>query len=206
MPENLAGQVPYMVSLAELINSKEKSCGLFVFDCILNGFGEILPLSEVFQFEIFEIIDDLINQNRNHNKHDSLIAEILLKAYLKFSMFEENQEYTFDETKEVKHEISSVAKLLKAQTNDFWELQKHFIIKELKGSKTEILEALPLIGEFCIKEAVPHIKELLNNEDEVVICEALSSLKQLNELAKEDVDSVSAKIHNPNIKAIIDNL
>lgn len=206
MPENLAGQVPYMVSLAELINSKEKSCGLFVFDCILNGFGEILPLSEIFQFEIFEIIDDLINQNKNHNKHDSLIAEILLKAYLKFSMFEENQEYTFDETKEVKHEISSVAKLLKAQTNDFWELQKHFIIKELKGSKTEILEALPLIGEFCIKEAVPHIKELLNNEDEVVICEALSSLKQLNELTKEDVDSVSAKIHNPNIKAIIDNL
>lgn len=206
MPENLAGQVPYMISLVELINSKNEEDGLHIFDHILNGFGEILPLSEVFQFEIFEITDNLIEKNKEQNKFESLIAEILLKAHMKFLMFEENQEYTFDETKEVKHEISSIAKLLKAQNKEYWDLQKHFILKELNASKTEILEALPIIAEFNIAEAIPQIKELLNYEDEVVICEALSTLKKLNVLEKNDIEPIISKIKNPNIKAIIENL
>jgi hypothetical protein len=51
MPENMAGQIPYMISLCELINSKDKKDGLYIFEYIINGLGEILPLSDIFQFE-----------------------------------------------------------------------------------------------------------------------------------------------------------
>lgn len=206
MPENMAGQVPYMVSLCELINSKDKKDGLFVFECILNGLGEILPLSDIFQFETYEIIECLIQSNKEQNEFSSFISEILLKAYLKFSMFEENQEYTFDETKDVKHEISSIFKLLKGQTTDFWIKQKQFVLEQLKGDSSQILEILPLIIEFNLSDAVPLLLQLVDNQDERVVCEVLCALKTFNALANIDLDLIIEKIENPNIKAIIANL
>lgn len=206
MQENLAGQVPYMVSLCELINSKDKKDGLFVFECILNGLGEILPLADIFQFEIFEIIESLIKINSSSNDFSSQIAEILLKAYSTFTMFDENQEYTFDETKEVKQEIISVTNLLKSQSDDFWQKQKEFVLEQLKGDSSQVLLLLPLLIEFNLKEAVPSLLGLVNNQDERVVCEVLCTLKTFNALTDIDLDSIVEKIENPNIKAIIANL
>ena len=206
MPENMAGQIPYMVSLCELINSKDKNDGLYVFECILNGLGEILPLSDIFQFETYEILECLINLNKEDNEFSSFVAEILLKAYLKFSMFEENQEYTFDETKDVKNEISSIFKLLKGQSTEFWAKQKEFVLEQLKGDSSQILEILPLIIELNLVSAVPSLLQLVDNQDERVVCEVLCALKNFNSLSGIDIDAIIEKIENTNIKAIISNL
>lgn len=206
MPENMAGQIPYMASLCELINSKEKENALYVFECIINGLGEILPLADIFQFETYEILQFLINTNNVANEFSSQVAEILLKAYSKFSMFEENQEYTFDETKEVKQEIASIYNILKSQSEEFWKNQKSFVLGQLKGDSSQILELLPLIIEYNLLDAIPSLLELVNNTDERVVCEVLCTLKNFNALADIDLDSIIAKIENPNIKAVISNL
>ncbi|MBQ9246783.1 HEAT repeat domain-containing protein [bacterium] len=207
MPENIAGQIPYMESLVSLLNSKYKSEALNTIDYILSGLGEILPLADIFQFELYEVINILINENNKQNEYSGKIAEILLNAYSKFNMFCENQEYVFDEDKDTKYEISAVWKLLQSQNSEFWNKQKEYIAAELSSdSKNRILSALHVISEFNISLLVPQIKALLQSNDEIILCEALTSLKQLNSLDSQDIETTLNRIQNPNIKAIIENL
>lgn len=207
MPENIAGQIPYMESLFTLLKSKYKEDALIVIDNIILGLGEILPLSDIFQFELYEVINFLINENKNNNEYSGKISEILLSAYLKFSMFAENQEYIFDEDKETKREVASIWKLLQAQNTEFWTKQKEFLNSELESSEDRIISALRIISEFKINSNSEKIKTLINNtQNEIIICEALTTLKQLNSLSDIDFNKILDKVKNPNIKAIIENI
>ena len=206
MPENIAGQVPYMVSVCELLNSNQLENALVVLDNILSGLGEILPLSDIFQFELFESVEFLMKKNIQQNNLSGKIAEILLKAYSKFRLFTENPEYIFDEDKDTKYEISSIYKLMQSFGGDFWKKQKQFILAELESSDDRVIEALPVIVEFNLKEAAEGIKKLLERENEIIVCEALSTLKQIDCLDGVDISAVSSKIKNDNIKAVIENL
>lgn len=206
MPENIAGQVPYMVSVCELLNSNQLENALFVLDNIFSGLGEILPLSDIFQFELFEAIEFLMNKNRQEHILSGKIAEVLLKAYSKFKLFTENPEYIFDEDKDTKYEISSIYKLMQSFGAEFWKKQKEFMLAELESSDDRVLEALSIVVEFNLKEAADSIKKLLERESEIVLCEALSTLKQINAIDGIDIDLISSKIKNDNIKAVIENL
>ena len=206
MPENIAGQIPYMESLLNLLTSKYKEDTLIVIDNIISGLGEILPLSDIFQFQMYEVVETLINENKQKNDYSGKISEILLSAYAKFNMFCENQEYVFDEDKDTKYEISSVWKLLQCQNSEFWNFQKKYIKDELLYSEDRVIAALHVISEFKLTDTVSDVKSLINSNSEIVICEALTTLKQLNALGDINLEQVSNKIENPNIKAIIENL
>ena len=204
MPENIAGQIPYMVDFIELFKSEFKQDAYIVLDNILDGLGEILPVSDVFQFELYEILEQFINKPESNDK--GVIAKILLKAYSKFKLFIENQEYIFDETKETKQEINAIFNLLQAQNKDFWANQKQYLVEELKQNKEEILSILPVVGDYKIVEAISIIKENLNIDNEIILCEELSTLKQLDALKDIDTKSIAQNITNSNIKAIIESL
>ncbi len=205
LAENIAGQIYYAVNLLELLSSSEVDA-LDIIDNIFSGLGEILPVSDIFQAQLFDVIDFLINKNKTENLLASKIAQVLLKALMKFRLFCENQEYIFDEDKDTKYEVASIYKLLQSAGSDFWNLQKELVINQLSKSKCEILSVLPVISEFHITNAGKKIRELLNCNDEIVICEALSALKHLDIIDKSDVDFALSKVSNPNIKAIIENL
>lgn len=205
MPENIAGQIPYMVSLLKLLKTNEADA-LDVIDNILSGLGEILPLEDIFQFELYEIFEYLLNKNSSDNKYCGKIAEILLKGLVKFKLFCENSEYIFDENKETKYEISSIFKLFQSKGSDFWNNQKKLIITELSGAKNSILAVLPLIVEFNLLDAVEEVKKLTKSNDEIVICEAVSTLKNLNKLNEVDLDTITDKISNEHIKAYLISL
>ena len=206
MPENIAGQIPYMMSVCELLNSNKIENALLVLDNIFSGLGEILPLSDIFQFELFEAVEFLMKKNSQENDFSGKIAEILLKALAKFKLFTENPEYIFDEDKDTKYEISSIYKLMQSFGGDFWRKQKHFILAELESSDDRVIEALSIVVEFNLTEAADSIKKLLERESEIVVCEALSTLKQIGCLDGIDINAVSSKIKNDNIKAVIENL
>ena len=206
MPENIAGQIPYMISVCELLNSNKIENALLVLDNILSGLGEILPLADIFQFELFEAVEFLMKKNSQENDFSGKIAEILLKALAKFRLFTENPEYIFDEDKDTKYEISSIYKLMQSFGGDFWKKQKHFILAELESSDDRVIEALSIVVEFNLAEAADSIKKLLERESEIVVCEALSTLKQIDCLDDVDISAVSSKIKNDNIKAVIENL
>ncbi len=204
MAENIAGQIPYCISLKSLLEA-DLSDALDIIDNILTGFGEILPLADIFQFEMYDCLEILINKNKIDNEFSSKIAQVLLKSLIKFKLFFDNQEYVFDENKDTKYEINSVFKLLQSQNNEFWNKQKEFAVAQLNKSKADILSILPVISELKITGVIGEIKNLLKSDDEIIICEAVSTLKQLNALDETDKISALSKVSNPNIKAIIEN-
>ena len=208
MPENIAGQIPYAESMMRLLESEQtKDSTLTALSYIISGFGEILPLSDIFQFELFDLAEYLIDINKQENAFAGKISVLLLKMYSKFLLFTENQEYVFDETQEVKYEVNAVYKLLKSQSESFWNSQKKFVISELDKDKERKLQALAVISEFSINSAYDTIKDIINSDnDEIILYESLSALKSLNGLSSDDITIVIPKIHNPNIKAIIENL
>ena len=55
MSENIAGEIPYLESLLTLVQTK-KEPALMCLENILSGLGEILPLNQVFNFELYDIL------------------------------------------------------------------------------------------------------------------------------------------------------
>ena len=208
MPENIAGQIPYAESILALIeNQQTKEDALSTVFFILSGLGEILPVSDVFQFELFDIAQYLILTNKSANSSCGKISVILLKMYSKFLLFTENQEYIFDESNDVKYEVNAIYKLLKAQNESFWNLQKEFVLSELEKDRESILQALGVITECSILSAYQTLIKIINtSDDEIILYEALSALKSIKKLTSNEVEAVSSKIKNTNIKAIIDNM
>lgn len=203
MPENIAGEIPYLVSLLTLVKDK-KGHALSCLSNILSGLGEILPLNQIFNFEIYEVLAYLISDNQQNK--NSQAAAVLLGAFSKFDILANNDEYTFDEDKSTKQEIQEIFKLLKNQQEYFWNAQKKLVLNELSASKTRAEDALNVISEFKIFEAKEKLLELLHSDNEIIICETAATLKQLNLLGEASKDSILSKIHDENKKAIIENL
>ena len=207
MPENIAGEIPYIANLCSLFSQEEHRKNMLItFDNILSGLGEILPLSQIFQFELFETTEMLIEANKSEHKYRSKIAQILLKEKSKIKMFCENEEYIFDEDKNTKQELCAVQKLLQAQPKTFWEEEKQEVLKELDHCKHRIVAAIEVIIDYKLTSAAPKLKELLlTHENEIVVCKCAEALSEFNMLSDIDKNTVLNKIQNENIKAIIEN-
>ncbi len=205
MPENISGEIPYIASLKAMLNTDNKKNVLITLDNILSGLGEILPLSQIFDFELYEIFEELIKINQKENHYHSKISEILLKAVIKFEILANNDEYNFDEDQNTKNELKSIFKLLKDQPQKFWDEQKTSITKELSHCPHRIIAALQVIKDLKLKNATESIKKLLNHESEIVVCEAAATLFEMNELKNINISDILEKIKNENIKAIIEN-
>lgn len=207
MSENIAGEIPYIQSLMELLTTYEnKSQVLLCVDNILSGLGEILPLNQIFCFELFEVLSFLIDYNVKNK--DSQAAGILLKALSKFEMLSENEEYTFDEDKNTKQEISEIYNLLKNQQEYFWNAQKNLVKNELKSDipAYRISSALRVIAEYNLTQAAEEVKALLSSDNEIIVCEAVITLKHLNMLEGINKEEILNKVKDENKKALIQSL
>lgn len=207
MSENIAGEIPYIQSIMELLTTyDDKSLVLLCVDNILSGLGEILPLNQIFCFELFEVLSFLIEYNIKNK--DSQAAAILLKALSKFEMLNENEEYTFDEDKNTKQEINEIYNLLKNQQEYFWNAQKNLVKNELNPSlpNYRTSSALRVIAEYNLTQAAEEVKSLLNSENEILLCEAVIALKNLSMLDGINKDEIIGKVKDENKKALIQSL
>lgn len=207
MSENIAGEIPYIQSIMELLTTyDDKSLVLLCVDNILSGLGEILPLNQIFCFELFEVLSFLIEYNIKNK--DSQAAAILLKALSKFEMLNENEEYTFDEDKNTKQEINEIYNLLKNQQEYFWNAQKNLVKNELNPSlpNYRTSSALRVIAEYNLTQAADEVKSLLNSENEILLCEAVIALKNLSMLDGINKDEIIGKVKDENKKALIQSL
>ena len=206
MSENIAGEIPYLQSLLELLEDDITSA-LTCIDNILSGLGEILPLNQIFYFEMFDVLSYLISYNAQNKNPQA--AVVLLKALSKFEMLNENDEYTFDEDKNTKQEISEIYEILKKQQEYFWNAQKKLAVLEISEDNTSdgrIISALRVISEYNLTTAEENIKTLLNSQNEILICEAVSALKQINKLDNINKESILSKVTDENKKAIINSM
>ena len=203
MSENIAGEIPYLESLLTLVQTK-KEPALMCLENILSGFGEILPLNQIFNFEMYDVLSFLITDNQQNKNPQT--AVVLLSALAKFDILANNEEYTFDEDKSTKQEVQDIYNLLKNQQEYFWNAQKRLAVQELQSAPLRVSSALQMICEFKIKDAKEEVKKLLDSDNEIIVCEAAAALKQLDALAGIDKVEILSKIKDENKKAIIESL
>ena len=212
MPENIAGQIPYSISLYQLLekNSEYAENALETVYYIVSGLGEILPLSDIFQFELYKISDKLINWNSAENTLSKETALVLLTMLSKFKLLLSNDEYLFDEDKNTKQETLKIFELLDKQPSDFWSAQKRCAasILDFETSKRKILAVLDLISDYNLQSAAQAAAKLIDNSDETIVYSALKTLKSLKLLDtfNLDISKILSKIQNTNIKALIESL
>jgi hypothetical protein len=186
MAENIAGEIPYLENLFELFD-KDYENGLLVLNYIINGLGEILPLSVVFDFELFDVFEQIIN-----NYNDSKRAIVLLNAKEKFETLTENDEYLFDEDKNTKNEIHDIKNLLKNT-----EKLEKFINDELREDSLFVFTALDFASDVLA------IRELLKSNNQTLILKTAEVLKKLGNLDETAKTIALLKVTDINIKAII---
>ena len=188
MAENIAGYIPYLISLQDLLQ-KDYSNALLVINNIINGLGEILGLYEVINFELYNIFESLIS-----NPINSESAVVLLNAEEKFNILTENDEYMFDEDKNTQAEVKDIKKLL--GKIDKKQL-KNMITKELNENSPFVYTALDY------SENTEAIKELLRCDNQTVILKTAEVLKKLGALNDTERTVALLKITDENIKSVL---
>lgn len=184
--ENIAGNLLYLTDLFSLYKTN-KTDALFVFNSVINGLGEILGLAQIFDFRLYEFIEMLLKEQT-----DSEIAVVLANAKDKFNTLTENDEYLFDETKDVKQEVMDIKQLLSS-----FKVNQSLINAELKSESLFVFTAL----EFANNESA--IRGLLISANQTVVLKALEMLKQMNSLTKEDKNLALSSVTSEDIKSVI---
>lgn len=188
MAENMACELPYLINLEELLNINN-SDGLYVLNLIISGLGETCSLSQIFDFEIYEIIDKIIQSQINSQE-----AVVLLNAKDKFETLTENDEYLFDETKEVKQEILDIKSLLYSlDTKQLTEKSDN----EINIESPFVYYALDFTKDTS------RVRQLLNSYNQTLILKSIEILKKLNNLTNEDKKLALNNISDDNIRNII---
>lgn len=186
--ENIAGEIPYLTNLFDLFD-KNFEDGLIVVNYIVNALGEILGLSQVFDFQLFEVFEKLISMSS-----DSRAAVVLLNAIEKFETLTENDEYLFDEDKNTKNEVQDIKKLLSSVNKK--EL-KRLVPEELIEDSPFVYTALEFTDDLM------SIRELLKCSNQTIILRTAEILKSLNNLDDTAKTVALLKITDDNIKSII---
>ncbi len=188
MSENIAGYIPYLINIQELLQTNYTG-GLLVVNNIVNGLGEILGLYEVINFELYNIFEAMIS-----NPQTGGSAAVLLNAEDKFNTLTENDEYMFDEDKNTQAEIKDIKKLL----NRIDKKQLKALIKdELRENSPFVYTALDY------SDNIEAIKELLRCDNQTIILKTAEVLKKLGALNDMERTVALLKITDENIKSIL---
>ena len=188
MSENIAAEIPYLTDIFAIIENDLEN-GLLILNNIINGFGEIIPLSSVFDYEMYEIFERLMV-----HADDSKTAVVLLNANEKFDTLTENDEYLYDEDKDTKKEILDINKLLSHINKK--ELLC-FVNQELNENSPFVYTALDFAQDMYA------VRQLLKCNNQTIIVKTAEILKANNELDDTSRQVALLKITDENIKSII---
>lgn len=189
--EYIACEIGYMESFLNLLDTHTDNT-LLAINNILSGLGEIVAISDIFTFQLYEVFEKLIFSEPSPRN-----AIVLLNAKNKFNQLTENDEYLFDEDKQTKDEVNEIKKLLNSNiTSDL----DNFIIEELYEESDFVYSAIELISNPEL------LKPLLESKNQTVLLKTLETLKSFNVLSKEDKDLALKNVTNDDIKSIINAL
>ena len=213
MAELIAGEIAMLTDIHTLFKEKDEKTRLLALealDNIISGVPEIWPMGVILDFKIFECIESLVNL-ANKDSEDSLAgkyAQLLIKTRQKFSMFIENSQYTYDEEKDILAELDEIYHLLIYEEENFWDKQIHNLYKELDTDDTKRkLSALSVINELELEESAPYLIRiaLKPDENELVVCEAISALAKIGKTSQIDKNSLLSRIKDPNLQAFVND-
>ena len=198
MSENIAGDLTMLISPLELLD-RNFSKGIVLANNLINGLGEILPLENIFSYEIYEIANYLINK-----ANISESAVILFNMKNKFDILTQNEEYTFDLDKDTKNEIFEIKNLLLSKNKDFWNNEKLLLNHLLISDNPLLHTVLEIIKDNGFKEFMPKLISLTKTDDETIKYEVLATIKALGGLS--NIDKSTIDFNNPNLKAAFEQM
>jgi len=181
LAENMAVCIPYLVPLKQMPHDIR----LYVLNLITDGLGEVSALSQVFDFELYDVFNGLIN-----GEFSPAAQTVLLNAREKFNTLTENDEYLYDESKEVKQEISDIKSLL-------CEVKNLSADEELHPQSPFVFTALELTSN------IQKVRTLLDCDNQTVIVKALEVLKRLNAITSEDKNKALENVSNNDLINVI---
>lgn len=188
MPENIAGDLTYLCDLFEQYKINQTDA-LFAGNAIINGLGEILNLSLVFDFQLYDFIQMLVE-----NPKTPAAAVVLTNAKDKFDTLTENDEYLFDETKDTKQEILDIKRLLKSVNSD--ELIP-LIDAELQPNSLFIYTVL----DFT--QNTDKVRRLLSCDNQTVVLKSIEVLNRLDVISDTDRQIALKSVTDENIRSVI---
>lgn len=204
MPENIASEISYLQSFLELLDTNFKYDTVLAINHIVSGLGEIIGLSQIFDFQLFQVFEKLVEEAKKES--NSKISVVLLSAKLKFEQLTENEEYIFDEDKTVKDEIYYIKDFLNSQNHEFWNQQHDLLKSELYAESDLVFSALEIVSELNMQDSLGKLKELLNSSNQTIILKTVEVIKSLNKLSEISEADVLGKISDENIGLIIKSL
>src|SRR5574344_336326 len=205
MPENVASEISYLQSFLEFLDSDFKYDTLIAVNHIINGLGEIVSLSQIFDFQLYEVIEKLLELQKKEK--NGKIATVLINAKLKFEQLTENDEYIYDEDKNTKNEIFDTKKHLNEQIPLFWHIQKELVISEINEISDFVYFALDVTENLKLENASDAILNLLKiTSNQTLLLRSLEVLKSLEKLDLADKDFILKKISDVNIRAAAQQL
>lgn len=188
MAENIAGEIPYLIDLFSILELDTVS-GLTVINYIINGLGEILPLSTTIDYNLYSVIEDLANNSQN-----SAVATVLTNAREKFNTLTENDEYLFDEDKNTKNEVYEIKELL----NNIKICGN--IDEELRADSPFVFTALDFTTNAAAAE------NLLSTDNQTLVLKAAEILKKLGGWNDKNRTNALENVTDSTIRAIIEAL
>ena len=187
MAENIAAEVPYLDNIFNILDFDVNS-GLYLVNLIIDGLGEVTSLSQVFDYQLYDVICCLLN---NLGSKEALIV---LNAKEKFNTLTENDEYLYDEDKNTKNEIFDIKKLLSSIDSNMLE---NLAEAELDENSDFVLSAIDLVKNE------EKLVKLTSSSNPTIVLKSLSALKLLGKLNSVDKNEILKNITDENIKAII---
>lgn len=203
MPENIAAEIPYLKQFFDLLYENQDDT-LLALNHVIDGLGEIVSLDQVFNCQLFEILERGINKVSVHS--DSKTSVLLLNAKLKVEQLTENTEYTYDESKITTEELYAIKDLLNSKPKEFWDVQKKEIFKELNAESEFVSFALEIVRELSLSTAFENLRVLLFCNNQTLILKTVEVIKSLDKLNEIDKDDVLSRISDQNIRMIIQSL
>lgn len=192
MSENIAELIPYLTPLTDMLNTEYNDDAILTFCYIISGLVELVPVSQVIDFGIYEFVEKLLKASPS-----GASATALFLAKEKFNMITENEEYLFDEDKNTKNEVNDIKTLL--NNADIYPLTS-FLYEELYEESDFIFFVLEIIRDE------DSLVSLLSGENQTVIIKVMELLKAQNLLTPEYKQLALSKIADENLKVVANAL
>lgn len=188
LAENIAGELLYLIDLFALYEVSQVEA-LYVLNLVISALGEILGLSQVFDFQLYDFIEMIIN-----SKFTPESVVVLNNACDKFNTLTENDEYLYDETKDTKQEVYDIKNLL--NKIDFYKF-KSLLDTNIDEDSLFVATAL----DFT--ENMDKVRMLLSSSNQTLVLKSLEVLKKNNSMTENDRVTAYNSVSNQDLKNVI---
>jgi hypothetical protein len=211
MSEYISSEIASFDKLYNLFNSENQEIqelSLECFDNVLSGLVHVWPLSVLFDFEVKSCLEALLDMVQHEGPFQKRSSQLLLKAKNRLELFNQNDEYKFDEDKNTQNELNDICGFLNSYPETFWEAQIDNLFDEVDSLNTKrVVAALNLIAEMKIDYAAKYLVKKLETADEKILCEILITLSHIGGIPSvSNKAEILDRIENANLKAIIENI